>query len=396
MRRRRFLTPRGAGALVAALVCVVGANLVAAPILMYIGVLLALLTAFSALFVLLPRRTGSVTRQVSTDLLTVSETSRVTVRFALRALRVPHALWHDVLPSAVSGDSGGEYPSESGVLEYRITGVRRGVWPIGPLVLRTVDPFGLAQREQEFGDTRTVTVVPEVTILAPLAVRVGAAGGAAQTSSTRLGQGTDNLSPRVYVPGDSMRRIHWRATAHRGHLMVRQEEEESSPDAVVVLDRSSAHWATTGIESDAAFEAAVSLCASAAIHLSEEGYGVDVIDSGGVLLGTLRGHEDDRDGLLVALALVAPRGEARDLATLIGGNPPGPLVYITGHLDEDDASRLRPSGAAAAILLATAAQPGAFDALARNGWTAAPLGDDIAEAWQNALPERMGVADVPR
>lgn len=396
MRRRRFLTPRGAGALVAALCCVVGANIVAAPILLYLGLLLALLTVFSVLFVVLPRRSGSVTRRVSTDLLTVSETSRVTVRFALRALRVPHALWHDVLPSAVTGDSGGEYPSESGLLEYRITGVRRGVWPIGPLVLRTVDPFGLAQREQEFGETRTVTVVPEVSTLAPLAVRVGAAGGTAQTSSTRLGQGADNLSPRVYVPGDSMRRIHWRATAHRGHLMVRQEEEESSPDAVVVLDRSSSRWASTGGEADASFEAAVSLCASAAIHLSEEGYGVDVIDSGGILLGTLRGHEDDRDGLLVALALVSPRGDARDVASLVGGTPPGPLVYITGRLDEGDASRLRPSGAAAAILLATAPGAGAFEAAARNGWSTAPLGDDIAEAWQNALPERIGASDVPR
>jgi hypothetical protein len=130
--------------------------------------------------------------------------------------------------------------------------------------------------------------------------------------------------------------------------------------------------------------------------LSEEGYGVDVIDSGGILLGTLRGHEDDRDGLLVALALVSPRGDARDVASLVGGTPPGPLVYITGRLDEGDASRLRPSGAAAAILLATAPGAGAFEAAARNGWSTAPLGDDIADAWQNALPERIGASDVPR
>lgn len=395
MRRRRFLTPRGAGALVAALCCVIGANLVASPILLYIGLLLALLTAFAAVMVRVPRRSGSVTRQISTDLLTVSETSRVTVRFALRSLRIPHALWHDVLPEAVSGDSGGEYPSETGQLSYRITGVRRGVWPIGPLILRTVDPFGLAQREQEFGETRTVTVVPEVLALAPLAVRVGAAGGTAHTSSTRLGQGADNLSPRLYNPGDSMRRIHWRATAHRGHLMVRQEEEESSPDAVVVLDRSSARWAAAHDDADDAFEAAVSMCASAAIHLSEEGYGVDVIDSSGMLLGTLRGHEDDRDGLLVALALISPRGDARDVATLIGGTPPGPLVYITGHLDEDDASRLRPSGAAAAMLLTTHPEPGAVAAAERNGWSVAALGDDIPAAWEQALPERIGVGHVP-
>lgn len=396
MRRRRPLTGRGAGALVAALCCVIAANVFGTRILLYIGLLLAALTLFSLLAVRLPRRSGTVTRQISTDLLTVSETSRVTVRISLRALRVPHGLWHDILPAAVAGDSGGEYPPESGQLTYPITGVRRGVWPLGPLMLRTVDPFGLAQREQAFGETRSITVVPEVFALAPLAVRVGAAGGTAHTSSTRLGQGSDNLSPRGYIPGDSMRRIHWRATAHRGQLMVRQEEEESSPDAVVVLDRSAGRWHVPGADADPAFETAVSLCASAAVHLASEGYSVDVIDSAGTLLGALRGHEDDRDGLLVALAMVAPRGEGRDLAALIGGTPPGPLVFITGQLDEEDAARLRPAGAAAPMLFSTELLPGAAEAATPHGWTVATLGPVIADAWEDAVSARIGVGDVPR
>ncbi|MFJ4999724.1 DUF58 domain-containing protein [Microbacterium sp. NPDC088619] len=390
MPRRRSLTLRGTGALLSGLGCLIAANMIGAPILLYIGVLLLALTAFSVLAVRLPRRAGSVTRQVSTDLLTVSETSRVTLRFTLRALRVPRGLWRDVLPPAVTGDSAGEYPSETGQLSYLITGVRRGVWPIGPLVLRTVDPFGLAQREQSFGETRSVTVVPEVFTLAPLTVKVGAAGGTAHTSSSRLGQGSDNLSPRRYIPGDSMRRIHWRATAHRGQLMVRQEEEESSPDALVILDRSAARWERPGDDEDHAFETAVSMCASVAVHLVQEGYGVDVIDSSGTLLGTLRGHEDDRDGLLVALALVGPRGDARDIMTLVGGTPPGPLVYITGEIDEEDAALLRPSGAAAPMLFATAPHRGAAAAAEQHGWRFARLGDDVAEAWEDVLPDRVG------
>lgn len=387
-RRRRTLTLRGTAALLSGAGCILAANLLGASILLYVGLLLLALTVFAVLVVVLPRRSGTVTRQVSTDLLTVSETSRVTVRFALRALRVPRGLWRDVLPDAVSGDASGEYPSETGQLSYAITGVRRGVWPVGPLVLRTVDPFGLAQREQAFGETRTVTVVPEVFTLDPLAVKVGAAGGTAHTSSSRLGQGSDNLSPRRYIPGDSMRRIHWRATAHRGQLMVRQEEEESSPDALVVLDRAAARWDAPGDDADDAFEDAVSFCASVAVHLMQEGYGVDVIDGTGALLGTLRGHEDDRDGLLVALALVTPRGESRDLPTLVGGTPPGPLVYITGELDEEDAGLLRPAGAAAPILFATSPLPGAEQAAAQHGWSFARLAGDPAAAWADALPDR--------
>lgn len=394
MRPRRALTLRGTGALLAGLGCLVAANLVAAPVLVHVGILLLALTCFSVLSVRLPRRSGTVARQISTDLLTVSETSRVAVRLDLRSLRTARGLWRDVLPDAVSGDASGEYPPPDGRLSYPITGVRRGVWQIGPLVLRTVDPFGLAQREQAFGDTRTVTVVPEVFALTPLSVRVGAAGGTAHTSSSRLGQGADNLSPRRYVPGDSMRRIHWRASAHRGQLMVRQEEEESSPDALVVLDRSADRWRAPGAEADPAFEAAVSLCASAAVHLMHEGYGVDVIDSAGTLLGTLRGHEDDRETMLATLASVAPRGTSRELAALVAGNPPGPLVYVTGALDEDVAGRLRPSGAAVPLLFATDPAEGVAAVVEPHGWHLARLGDDVAEAWEAALPEAGGAPDA--
>ncbi|MFT4157200.1 MAG: DUF58 domain-containing protein [Microbacterium sp.] len=396
MRPRRALTARGTGALLAGLGCVIAANLVGAPILVYIGVLLVAVTLIALAAVRLPRRRGSVTRQISTDLLTVSETSLVTVRFDLRALRAPRGMWRDVLPDAVVGDAAGEFPGEDGRLCYPITGVRRGVWAIGPLLLRTVDPFGLAQREQAFGDTRTIIVVPEVVALAPLAAKVGASGGTAHTASSRLGQGTDNLSPRAYAPGDSMRRMHWRATAHRGQLMVRQEEEESSPDALVIFDRSVTRWAKTGAEPDPAFESAVSLCASVAIHLMHEGYGVDVIDSMGGALGTLRGHEEDREELLIALARVSPHGEARDTTTLVGDTPPGPLIYVTGTMTTQDADSLRAAGAALAMLFATGMDADAAHAASRRGWRVAALGADIAEAWSDALPERPGVGDVSR
>ncbi|WP_243224521.1 DUF58 domain-containing protein [Microbacterium sp. CIAB417] len=397
-RRRHVLTLRGAGALLIGLLLVIAANIVSAPILLYVAVLLFALTALAVLVVHVPRRSGTVSRQISTDLLTVGEESRVTVRFALRSLRIPHGLWRDVLPDAVTGHAAGEYPPETGVLRYPITGVRRGVWPVGPLVLRTTDPFGLAQREQEFGSTRTVTVVPEVIPLAPLAAHWGAAGGTAHTASSRLGQGSDNLSPRHYVSGDSMRRIHWRATAHRGELMVRQEEEESSPDAIVVIDRAAARWARADRGIDPAFETAVSACASIALHLAGEGYSVDVVDSAGTLIGALRGHEDDRDELLVALAILTPRGDARDLAAVVGGTPPGPLVVLTGRLSVEERDLLHHGGAAVPILLATHPAEGALVAASSMGWTGAVLTDDVSASWELALPERMltGGGRVPR
>ncbi|WP_300267247.1 DUF58 domain-containing protein [Microbacterium sp.] len=392
MRRRRSLTFRGAGALLAGVACVIAANVLAAPILLYVAMLLFALVILAALAVHVPRRSGSVTRRISTDLLTVGERSQVEVRFDLRALRVPHGIWTDQLPPAVSGEAAGEFPSDDGTrLSYSITGIRRGIWSIGPLTLRTIDPFGLAQREQLFGEPRTITIVPEVVPLAPLASTVGAAGGTAHASSSRLGQGSDNLSPRHYVSGDSMRRIHWRATAHRGDLMVRQEEEEASPDALVILDRTARRWSTAA--DDPAFETAVSACASIALHLLHEGYSVDVLDSAGTVIGALRGHEDDRDDLLVALSHVTPHGEAHEIVTLFDGTPPGPLVLITGRLDDTDAATMRHGGAAAPIMLVTDPTAEAGDVLAEQGWSAATLADDVADAWADALPPRLTGGD---
>ncbi|UNK71695.1 DUF58 domain-containing protein [Microbacterium sp. H1-D42] len=388
MRRRR-LTARGWGCLLVGILLAVAANVVGARPLLYLGVLLILLPLVSMLVAYLPRRRGDVSRVISTDLLAVGETSRVSMRFDLYAPGIPYGTWRDTLPDAVRGDASGDYPAESALLRYDLEGVRRGISTLGPLVLRTVDPFGLAQREQEFGDTRTITVVPQVLTLPPLPSKVGAAGGAAQTRSSRLGQGTDNLIPRPYTSGDSRRRIHWRATAHRGDLMVRQEEEESSPDAVVVLDRSAARWDRPGEAPDAAFEAAVTLCASAALRFVQDGYSVDVVDSAGGLLGALRGHEDDRDGLMVALATVTPRGEPRDIRAVVGSNPPGPLVVITGRMDEADATRLSTAGAAAPMLFAAGAEDGALEAAAAHGWNTAALdpAGDLVAAWTDALPQ---------
>lgn len=386
--RRRPLTARGWGCLLSGILIIVAANLVAARPLLYLGVLLIALPIVSLLIVALPRRRGTVSRQISTDLLTVGETSRVSVRFELVGPGTPIGFWRDTLPAAVRGEATGEYPGDSWVLRYDVEGVRRGMSTLGPLMLHTVDPFGLAQREQQFGGTRTITVIPQTVALSPLPTRVGAAGGTARTRSSRIGQGADNLIPRPYASGDSRRRIHWRATAHRGDLMVRQEEEEASPDAMVVLDRAAARWERPGDEPDAAFEAAVSLCASAALRLAQDGYSVDVVDSSGGALGALRGHEDDREDFLVALATVGPRGEPRDLRTLVGSNPPGPLVLITGHLAHDDAEHLSTAGAAAPLLFAASADPDALAAASAHGWRTAVLtaSDDLAEVWDAALP----------
>lgn len=403
----RRMTARGAGALLAGILLVIAANVLAAPVLLYVAALLFGLLVLAALFVFAPRRRVRVNRTVAADLLTVGDDTAVRMQVDLRTvMRAPAGRWSDILPLAVHGVATGPFPAENAeavpggttmTMIYPISGARRGLASLGPLLLSTADPFGLFTRTEELGDVTPITIVPAVLPLPRLTDRTGRAGGTAQTSSHRLGQGADNLSPRRYVPGDSMRRIHWRATAHRGDLMVRQEEQESSPDALVVLDRAGVRWQGPDGRTDLdGFDRAVTACASIAVHLVDQGFAVDVVDATGVLIGRLRGAEDERDGLLISLAGASPRAGERDhgLPAASEGHTVGPLVLITGSIDAADAGSLSHGGAGTPILLSTAADADALTVAADRGWRTAALGEDPADAWADAVAAEPGSATV--
>lgn len=404
MDRSRVLTGRGWSTLTAAAVCLWAAYRWGWPALSYVGTFLAVLLVFSIAVVFLPRRKGTAARIVESDLFTVGALSHVEVRLTLRgatpATVPPAARWNDTLPALVDGPASGELPRLRGggspgtplVLPYQVRGVRRGSATLGPLSLTSTDPFGLTHRHVRIAGSRTITVVPGIVDLPALRIRSGGTGGEARTAVHRLGQSTDDLVPRPYVPGDSMRRVHWRASAHRGELMVRQEEHESSPEAWVMLDVAAAHWPRGGGlapgEPQPAFEHAVTACASVAVHLSGQGYRVSVVDNAGTPLGFLDGSDAERDALLVALSSVAPR-PARSVAAVAPDAASGPVVVITGTIDAADAAGFSHRQAAVPLLFATHATPDAFDAAAAHGWWATRLGSDPAEAWQAAMDARV-------
>ena len=214
--------------------------------LMYFGVLLVGVLVAGCVSLHLVRRPGRVTRSLSPDVGTVGRPATVVARVGVRSpFPTAPGTWDDSLPTGVTGIARGAFPAVgSGFrggdkvveLEYTITGARRGIHSIGPLTVTTSDPFGLTRRRTVFSDRTKVTIAPAVIDLSALTNLLGDAGGTLHSQTNQLGQGADNLVARPYVSGDSMRRIHWRASAHRGDLMVRQEEQESTPDAVVVLD----------------------------------------------------------------------------------------------------------------------------------------------------------------
>src|SRR5690606_29326237 len=121
-----------------------------------------------------------------------------------------------------------------------------------------------------------LVVLPRIEALGPDRVRGGGLGREGQVPHMVALHGEDDVSIRAYRDGDDLRRVHWPTTAHRGELMVRQEDRPARRRAVLLLDpRAGAfHRASE------AFEWAVRAVASVAVHLAQDGYAVHVVGAG--------------------------------------------------------------------------------------------------------------------
>jgi len=405
MRRLWPLTVRGTGAAVLAVACFVIANEVGIVELMYFGILLIAVLVASVASLYLTRRSETVTRSLSPDVATVGRDSLVTVRVGVRtALPTAPGTWRDTVHKGLSAAANGVFPAlGSGLrgaerivqLSYVVTGVRRGIHPIGPLQVTSTDPFGLARRTTVFGERTPVTVAPAIVDLPALTNFAGEAGGTLHTTNNQLGQGADNLIARPWVAGDSMRRIHWRATAHRDELMVRQEEQESTPEATVVMDRGVLRFSPEAMQApgtDPGFEAAVSACVSVVSRLVHDGYAVEVIDSDGTVLAERMdgGDMTEVEGMVNQFASLMARRDDHlgKLGRVFAGVMTGPVVLVVGRFDPADAETVASVAhhSTLALLLAVSPVGDSLERAAELGWHAAAIDPegDLALAWSSA------------
>ncbi len=120
---------------------------------------------------------------------------------------------------------------------YRGRLERRGRYRFGPVRLSTRFPFGLFSRTLIVGRPETLIVLPRLGRLAGgwNARRMEAFAGADRRRN-RPGVEGDFYGVRQWRAGDGKRLIHWRSSARRGALTVRQFERPRSRDVAVVLD----------------------------------------------------------------------------------------------------------------------------------------------------------------
>ncbi|MCB0130559.1 MAG: DUF58 domain-containing protein [Caldilineaceae bacterium] len=130
---------------------------------------------------------------------------------------------------SVGGKSQGEH-------HYKLLAKRRGYYAVGPLVLRTGDLFGFTYADWRETNSINVTIYPQVLPLYKVGLPSRSPFGNL-SSRQRLFEDPTRLSGvRAYAVGDSLRRIHWKASAHEDNLLVKKFQPAIALDTLIVLD----------------------------------------------------------------------------------------------------------------------------------------------------------------
>jgi uncharacterized protein (DUF58 family) len=400
----RLLTPRGSSLLVAAVVLWALARTLGVAELQMAAVAAAALVLLAVAWVATTGARLTVERRVAPVRLFHGARGGVELRVRNTG-RLPTARLtvRDRVPDGLGAPAGFVLapiaPGRRVRLRYEVHGARRGRFAVGPLEVEVRDPFGLAARRQSVGDVDGLTVYPPVHRLEaglPLHGRTGAGGAGRPRPGTT---GDELATVREYVRGDDLRRVHWGATAHRGELMIRQNESTHRPDALLVLDtRPFAHG---GEGATGSLETATAAAASVAYHVAERGFDAALVTGATTrapvplpweaTLERLAGIELDSDADLSGLW--------HQLAS--GAGTTGVLLAVTCVPDAELLRAMVRAGRAATVRIALLVDAEAHErtrrarrepdrtaaALRAAGWRVAVVGprDQLGERWRELL-----------
>ena len=408
-RRRRLLTGRGVGAVIGVAGLWAVGRLLAVDALWIAAVALLVVVLTGVAWVTLSATSLATGRRVAPGRL--FHGTQAGVELVVRNTgRLPTSLLavRDVLPAGLDAPTGfvlgSLRPGGTARLGYHVLGARRGVYEIGPVEVQLRDPFGVATRAVRYGGVDRLVVYPPVHRLAAGLPLRGLAGTGGASRPHPGANGDEVATVREYVHGDDLRKVHWSSTAHRGALMVRQDEAPQRPDATIVLDvRAQAH---RGEGPTASLETAASAAASVAYHVAERGFDATL------LTGPVQRHPRPLpwEATLERIAAIDTSRDAdlgalwRQLATTSGGS--GLLLAVVCVPDAAVLRSMVRAGRGASVKVAMLVDADAHvrgerrgpdpvptaRALGAAGWRVAVLGpgDDIGRRWRELLAGHRG------
>jgi uncharacterized protein (DUF58 family) len=298
---------------------------------------------------------------------------------------------------------------------YVIDPAPRGRYTLAAAELRVDDPLGLAESLTSLQRSDTLLVYPRVYALDGLFTDAGTAGGDEGRALLHRTAGYDLHSIRDFQQGESLRRVHWRSTAKRRKLMVKELTELPRDESAVLLDCD--RTAEVGPPGSSSFDAQVRAAASLMNRMVETGQRCSLVIHGPTRR-RIRVQAGGGDWGTALAALAAVRADAhRPLAAMLSealgatgaaeAIDAARLYIVTGALSPQVASRmlaLRSARRDVAVVAVDAASfagvehvPGAAESaalqLAASGVAVARVraGDDIGEVLSSAMARKAAL-----
>ncbi|MBN1796941.1 MAG: DUF58 domain-containing protein [Spirochaetales bacterium] len=120
-------------------------------------------------------------------------------------------------------------------LAYRVKGLARGEYELGPIIVKSADPLGLFPWERRIEKKCRVIVYPSIFKITRQ-ISEGYPGGNINIKDKMYEDITRLKSIREYIPGDDVRHISWKVSARLGGLFTREYSSSLHSPALLALN----------------------------------------------------------------------------------------------------------------------------------------------------------------
>jgi uncharacterized protein (DUF58 family) len=128
-------------------------------------------------------------------------------------------------------------PAQEARIRYTVKCPIKGVYHLGPIQVRSHDPFNMFFTELQAEFDTTLTVFPQTREVKELYIKSRQPKIYPGEMRVKMpGPGYEFFSIRDYIPGDPFKNINWKAFASTGRLLVNEHERESVSDITLVFD----------------------------------------------------------------------------------------------------------------------------------------------------------------
>jgi uncharacterized protein (DUF58 family) len=184
-----------------------------------------------------------VQRELAAERVAPQTSVKVTVTITNRGGDLDELALHDSISPALLVADGSNHHlislgrGQSFAFEYNVSGPRGG-FPFDLIYAEAGDHLGLMRLRQEIKTTGQLFVLPGISRIRQVPIRPRRTRVYAGAIPARVGgPGVEFFGVRNYEPGDSSRRINWRASArHAEQLYSNEFQQERVADVGIVLD----------------------------------------------------------------------------------------------------------------------------------------------------------------